>query len=411
MLNSLRNQLTSWFVILFVLLYCIGGILGLFIFDSVLTSQLDEDIRQLRSEIRPSIDFSAHRPTLQNWAMHAQSQHQILLATIQLFSDNGQLLEGYGPCGVPKLSSGTLTQGSGTDHISVRSNFKTLLDGDQVVGYLQVQVSTKQRDETMHQLGLTILILAPFFAISVWLIGYFFSAKAVEPVGQTLDLLRRFVADAGHELNTPITVIEASVETLEEMFKERHMSQDVLEVITRASARMKDLSANLMLLARMENPEIRARRVPLNLSEILVPLVEEFRSLAAPKNISINYHVPASLNILGHEDSFRAMISNLLDNALRYTDAGGTISVDVTGQESTVILSVEDTGIGIPPECLSHIFERFYRVDKSRSRAAGGSGLGLSIVKAIVDAHKGIIKAESQLGVGSKFTVTLPARS
>jgi signal transduction histidine kinase len=255
------------------------------------------------------------------------------------------------------------------------------------------------------------LILAPFFALSVWLAGYFFSAKAVEPVGETLELLRRFVADAGHEFNTPISTIEASVQTLEELFIDQDIPLEVLEGITRASARMRDLAANLMLLARMENPELYAKRAPVNLTEFLPKLVREFSTLAQQKEITISCHVPSSLVILGHEESLRTMVSNLLDNALRYTEQGGTISLNVTSDDTSVMLSVEDNGIGIPAESLHHIFERFYRVDKSRSRAAGGSGLGLSIVKAIVEAHKGIIKAESQPGVGSKFTVTLPARS
>jgi signal transduction histidine kinase len=411
MLRSLRNQLTTWFVVLFVILYWVGGILGLLIFDSVLTSQLDEDIRELSSEIRPSIDFPSQHPTLKNWAQHVLSHHQILLATIQLYDNDGHLLEGYGPEGVTKLASGTLGEGQGTQRISVRSNYKRLHEGDVVTGFLQVQVSTKHRDDALHQLGLTILILAPFFALSVWLIGYFFSAKAVEPVGQTMDLLRRFVADAGHEFNTPITTIEASVQTLEEMFKERDMPPDVLDMITRASARIRDLAASLMLLARMENPEVYAKRMPVNLNEFLTNLVEEFEGVAENKSIKITCNVPSSIVILVHEESLRTMVSNLIDNAIRYTESGGQISLNVTSEENSVILCVEDNGIGIPPESLGHIFERFYRVDKSRSRAAGGSGLGLSIVKAIVEAHKGIIKAESQPGVGTKFIVTLPARS
>jgi signal transduction histidine kinase len=229
-------------------------------------------------------------------------------------------------------------------------------------------------------------------------------------VGQTLDLLRRFVADAGHEFNTPITVIEASVQTLEEMFKEKDMPPDVLDVITRASARMRDLAASLMLLARMENPELVTKRVPLDLTESLEPLVAEFRQIGKGKGITITWEAPPKAQVLGHEDSLRTMVSNLLDNALRYTEPGGKVSFNIQAQEATVTLTVEDNGIGIPPESVNHIFERFYRVDKSRSRAAGGSGLGLSIVKAIVDAHKGVIKVESSLSHGTKFVVVLPAR-
>jgi len=408
MLNSLRGQLTSWFVGLFVALYCIGCVCGLVVFDSVLTAQLDEDLRELRSEIRPSVDFQSRKPTLKVWAENISSQQQPL-TTIQLYDSKGNILEHYGPAGVEKLAYGTLFQKRSAQNISVRSLYKALQDSDgNTMGYLQVQVSTKHRDDALHQFGLTLLIMAPFFALAVWLAGYFFSAKAVQPVGQTLDLLRRFVADAGHEFNTPITVIEASVQTLEENLKENE-SREILEVISRASARMRDLAASLMLLARMENPELAAKRVPIEINEVLIPVVEEFRGLAAQKDIRIKVAMPPHIVVTAHADSLRTMISNLLDNALRYTESGGTIAVNVVPQESAVIVTVEDTGIGIPPESLGHIFERFYRVDKSRSREAGGSGLGLSIVKAIVDAHKGIVKAESQIGVGTKFTVVLPS--
>jgi signal transduction histidine kinase len=409
MLDSLRGQLTSWFVGLFVALYCIGCVFGLVVFDSVLTAQLDEDLRELRSEIRPSVDFQSRKPTLKGWAENISSQQQ-LLTTIQLYDSEGNILERYGPAGVEKLAYGTLFQRQANQNTSVRSLYKALQDSDRnTMGYLQVQVSTKHRDDALHQFGLTLLIMAPFFALAVWFTGYFFSAKAVQPVGQTLDLLRRFVADAGHEFNTPITVIEASVQTLEENLKENE-SREILEVISRASARMRDLAASLMLLARMENPELVAKRTPIELNEILEPIVEQFESLAAQKNIRIKVNIPPNVVVLGNKDSLTTMISNLLDNALRYTDRGGTISLNVVGQESAVIMTVEDTGIGIPSECLSHIFERFYRVDKSRSRAAGGSGLGLSIVKAIVEAHKGVVKAESEVGKGTKFTVVLPSR-
>jgi signal transduction histidine kinase len=102
------------------------------------------------------------------------------------------------------------------------------------------------------------------------------------------------------------------------------------------------------------------------------------------------------------------MLSNLLNNALRYTEPGGTVTVSVARQEDDIAFTVLDTGIGIPHENLEHIFERFYRVDKSRSRAVGGSGLGLSIVKAIVDLHKGTVRVDSTIGKGSCFTVSLP---
>jgi two-component system phosphate regulon sensor histidine kinase PhoR len=103
------------------------------------------------------------------------------------------------------------------------------------------------------------------------------------------------------------------------------------------------------------------------------------------------------------------MLSNLLNNSIRYTETGGTVKVCVAAQDENIAFIIQDTGIGMPQDSLNHIFERFYRVDKSRSRAAGGSGLGLSIVKAIVESHKGTVKVESEVGKGSRFTVAIPS--
>ncbi len=419
MLDSLRTQLTSWFLGLFLLLYIAGGIAALLVFNSVLTGQLDEDLRELASELRPSINFLADKPTLKLWAVHLANYQHIFLPTIQLYDESGRILEEYGPPGITRLASGDLSSSNQENPINVRSTNKKLYrENNQPAGYLQVQVSTKQKGEVLFKLGRNLVLLAPVFAIAIWFAGHFFSAKAIKPVGQTLDLLRRFVADAGHEFNTPITVIEASVQTLEQMFQENSQGRgnnsraraDVLEAVSRASARMKDLAANLMLLARMENPELVSHMAPIPLSDILEPMLKEFLALASKKQIKIICNPTPSAVAIGHPESLRTMFSNLLDNALRYTESGGTITLSVCNQDNHVVFTIEDTGIGIPSDSICHIFERFYRVDKSRSRSQGGCGLGLSIVKAIVDAHKGIIKAESQVGVGTKFTVSLPAR-
>jgi signal transduction histidine kinase len=264
-------------------------------------------------------------------------------------------------------------------------------------------------DAIVHQFVITLIISAPLFALTVWAIGHFFAARASRPIDQTMQLLRRFVADAGHEFNTPITVIEASIETLDDTLKEKGLSTEVLEVIRRASERMKDLSAKLMFLAKMENPESVSDIEPIDLTKELAPLKEEYATISAQKKIPVTWNMEPNVMAVGNAESLRSMLSNLIDNALSYTESGGSVTVNLAAQPNSVTLSVEDSGIGIPAESIDHLFERFYRVDKSRSRAVGGSGLGLSIVKAIVDNHHGTIRVESQPGVGTKFTIVLPA--
>lgn len=409
MLKGFRTRLTIWFVVLFLLLYALGGLTALFVFGSALNRSLDDELAGLTSEIRPSIRFVDGTPTLRLWAETANRTQSHLIATIQLYDKNGQLLEEYGPIGVNKLERAT--KESRNEHgISVKSLSSELIDTGQSSGYLQIEVPTKHRDEALHQFRLAFLILTPFLAVAVFLCGYFFSGRAAKPLEETLTLLRRFVADAGHEFNTPISIIEASVETLEATFKENNISDEVLPVISRASKRMKDLAANLMLLARTERAELLSPRGPVELQNLVREVSQEHLELSRKKNISlVTNNVPAKA-MIGHGESLHHMLSNLVGNAISYTEPGGTVKVETTVSDNQVTIAVSDTGIGIPEEALPHVYERFFRVDKSRSRQAGGSGLGLSIVKAIVDAHHGSIHAESQPAKGSKFTVILPLK-
>ncbi len=412
MLHSLRLRLTFWFVILCLLLYSTGGFFGIFVLMSALTQAMDEELHTLQPEVRASVELVDSHPSLKTWAANARSVNLKFLPTIQLFDEGGRLLESYGAPGVNTLAEGTMRSGAGDRAISVRSFYKKIYADSpantKIVGYLQVQVSTKHQDEVIRQYILATLVLVPFGAVGLGLCGYFFSGKAVEPVGRTLQMLRRFVADAGHELNTPITVIEASLQTVEQMRQDNEDPTEVFEVITRASARMRDLAGNLMMLARVESLEQAWPHVPIDVRNIVLPLIGEFAELAKQKQIELVCTPVQSVELIGHSESLSRMMSNLLNNALRYTEPGGKVTVSVTAQEHDVAFTVQDTGIGIPAESLDHIFERFYRVDKSRSRAVGGSGLGLSIVKAIVDMHKGVIKVESTVGEGSIFTVVFP---
>jgi signal transduction histidine kinase len=262
----------------------------------------------------------------------------------------------------------------------------------------------------MSQFEFTFLMMAPVLAVALGAAGYVYSGKAVQPVDKTLQVLRRFVADAGHEFNTPITVIEASLQTLEETLKENGIPTDVLDMISRASSRMKDLAASLILLARIESPDVELPKTTVNVREMLESSVQEFSGLSRSKEIQLQCGTLPNALVYANEESLRIMFNNLIQNAIRYTEPGGTVTVNGTASENELTIVVEDSGIGIDAGNLEHIFDRFYRADKSRSRAAGGSGLGLSIVKAIVEAHKGTIQAQSELGVGSKFTVTLPSK-
>lgn len=407
MLKSLRRKLTLWFIGLFLVIYGCGGATAIFVFESGLSAAIDDEVEALAEEIMPSIRVINERPSLKLWATNAG--HLKMPASIQLFNADGKLYEAYGPPGVARLVEGPLSGMINGKSLSLRSNYERLDLPSKYPGYLQIQISTGHRDSAINQLIFTMLVLVPFLVIAVGLTGYIFAGQAVAPVAKSMDILKRFVADAGHEFNTPVAVIEASIQTLEESLKEHNLPTDILEIISRASNGMKELAADLILLASIDSPQMELPKDSLTLDEIIQPSFEAMTELAKNKSINLTHsQIPEGI-IFGNEHALKIMLSNVLSNALKYTDNSGSVHLSVDKNENNINISVKDTGIGIPKEHIENIFDRFYRVEKSRSRSAGGSGLGLSIVKAIIEVHNGNIKVESTPGKGSVFTITLPA--
>ncbi len=408
MLSKLRLRLTLWFVSLSILLYLILSILFILVFNHLLTDLLNEEVKGLLREIRPAIIYHNNKPTLTTWANVAKSSNLNLLATIQLYTPQGVLFEEYGPRGVKGLSKGIINLPNKNHQLSLLSFYRILEINNTCVGYLQIQLPTKSRDDALNRLTWTIIIIAPFLFAGLGVAGYFFSGTAIKPTEQSFLVLRQFMADAGHELTTPITVMQASIETLEKNDLLKHLSPEIIPVMLRSIVRMSDLARDLMLLAKMETPYLVLEMKSINLADIMKLISEEFKESFELKSIDFKQSINSDKAILAHEESIRALISNLLQNALRYTDSNGKVSISLNEKANHLILIVEDSGIGIPHENLPYIFNRFYRVDKSRSRAGGGSGLGLAIVKAIVEAHNGTIKVESTINVGTTFTVSFP---
>jgi len=214
------------------------------------------------------------------------------------------------------------------------------------------------------------------------------------------------VVNVTHELRTPLTAIKGFVETLEEeLDKEK---QNYLRIIKRNTDRLSHIVEDLLSLEELEEKGIRLEREEVNLKELAENVLKIFEQEARGRGLSLRLIADERLPLI-QADSFRLeqMFVNLLDNALKYTEKGG-VTIVLRAKESEVAVEVQDTGIGISEEHLPRIFERFYTVDKARSRRLGGTGLGLSIVKHIVLLHGGKIQVKSELGLGTTFNVTLP---
>ena len=216
-----------------------------------------------------------------------------------------------------------------------------------------------------------------------------------------------FVSNVSHELKTPITVLKGVIETLENENKP-DVIKGFLKKAKKRINQMDSLIDDLLILAKLESKEERIQKKKVKLRGVVKQIFDDLQHIASEKNIQIKNSVSSGFTVSVDEKKFSILLKNLIENAIKYNKQGGSVSVNADKRDRYVHITVSDTGIGIPKESLPLIFERFYRVDKSRSRNVGGTGLGLSIVKHITEAHNGKVEVESQVGKGSKFTIKLP---
>ncbi len=215
---------------------------------------------------------------------------------------------------------------------------------------------------------------------------------------------QRFVADVSHELRTPLTAIRGNVE----LIKRYGMDDESLEAIDDEVGRMSRMVNDLLLLARADNGELKLNITPLDLDGIVGEAYREARVLAKDRDLKVTMTDFEPVRINGDADRIKQLLLNLIGNALKFTPDGGEISLSLRKTEHDAVLQVKDTGIGIEPEHLQRIFDRFYQADASRFRIGEGAGLGLSIAQWIAEAHGGKIRVDSVVGEGTTFTVTIP---
>ena len=223
---------------------------------------------------------------------------------------------------------------------------------------------------------------------------------------------QRFIADASHELRTPLAVLRGETEVALGKARSTHEYRESLTLIKDEAERLSRIVEDLFILARqpIAVPPALVRK-PLSLNELLNDCVRAAQVLASQKNLDLRIDSGSSLIVLkGDDELLKRMLLNLLDNAVKYTPEGGQIAVELAKENGNAQIVVRDTGIGIPEMDQPHVFDRFYRVDKARSRSLGGAGLGLSIVRWIVEAHEGKIDIISAPDNGSEFIVQLPLR-
>ena len=218
----------------------------------------------------------------------------------------------------------------------------------------------------------------------------------------------RFTGDASHELRTPLTIIMGELELALRKKKSNEEYQDIISSSLNEVMRLSDVVKSLLMLSRAEQGKISTDMKETNLSEMMQELTEVATILAEPRNQYVTPRIEENLFVAADAPKLHQMFFNLIDNAIKYTPDNGMIGINLDSDGKYAIVRVRDTGIGISPEHQKKIFDRFYRVDKARSREMGGAGLGLSIVEWTVQEHNGDISVTSEVGQGSTFIVRIP---
>lgn len=250
-------------------------------------------------------------------------------------------------------------------------------------------------------------------SICMALVGYlifffvilFFSNRIIKPVTESYEKQKQFITDAGHEIKTPLAIIKADVDVLEMEYGENEWLDGIQAQVKRLSS----LTNDLVYLSRMEETETKLQMIEFPFSDVILEAAQAFHAIAQAQGKDFRCDVEPMLSLNGNEKSIRQLVNILIDNAMKYSPEGGIVSLSVHAQNRSLCLSVFNTTIDpIEKQNLSHIFERFYRMDFSRSSQTGGYGIGLSVAKAIVSAHNGRISAATQDGHSLQINVQFP---
>lgn len=277
------------------------------------------------------------------------------------------------------------------------------------LGYKMVFLDVTSRYSYLKNLIYTFSIVALVTLIAIYFISRFFANKSISPIKEAFDRQKQFIADASHELKTPLAVINTnadvllsnSEDTIKKQLKWIHFIKSEVE-------RMTKLTNDLLYLAQVDHSDIKLISTNFDLSETIENVILTMEASIFENNILLDYNIEPDVAAYGNSEQIKQVIMILLDNALKYTNPKGKISLSFKKYSNKSILKISNTGNGIPEEHLDKIFDRFYCVDKSRSRNSGGYGLGLAIAKAIVKQHNGKISVKSNSNENTTFIIELP---
>jgi signal transduction histidine kinase len=417
-LAGLRLRLTAWYVGTFLTILLLLGI-GLFAvitrrFDSDLDASLIIDTEQIET-------FASTRD-----AAEASRDVRIPERTLYVVDSLG---EAFDATPVPrwitllardawrsgqKLVDGQHAEGDRVLRAFARS-VREQRDGPFVAIAIADEIELEDRYATLiAEFGTAAFIAVVLVAVGGWIV----TRQSTAPIERSMEHMRRFMADAAHELRTPITVVRSRAEVALQRSRSAEEYAIALRGIDGEAQRLGHIVEDLLMLARADTGERPIERERVFLDDVALDAAEAARAIAHRKSIRVEVDSFEEAPVVGDSALLRQLVLILLDNAIKYTPTGGSVHMNVQTRDGSALLSVLDTGIGIPAEHVAHVFERFYRGDPARTRAAAnegtgvsseGAGLGLSIAYWIVSEHQGSIRIESKPDEGTLIEVRLPS--
>lgn len=424
MFQGLRSRLLLSYLVVMAAILSVFGTGVYVVFRRNLYSQLDKRLVTLAQSATPS--FNAVRSQGSKYLNQVEevpwrdifNRDQ---QSLEWFDAKGNLLgrKGFIEIDVPpEVGLATIQQQDGeaifrTHTLSVFVRINGQAGPPSLVGFIRASQSIDEIKAAQNELFGILVIGGLLTLILIGVGGFWLTQKAIEPIEASFQQLKQFTADASHELRSPLTAIKASVDVMRN-HPERVHPKDAkkLSAIAGATLQMSQTLEDLLFLARADaDPDVSIsdrKLTKIALNQILQNSCVLLEPLASEKKIVFKSKLEDDIDILGDMSQLSRLFSNLLENALQYTPEGGRVSLDLYKQNRFAVVTVRDTGIGIAPEQLSKVFDRFWRANKARSRREGGTGLGLAISQAIAKRHGGKIIVTSQVDIGSCFLVRIP---
>jgi heavy metal sensor kinase len=447
-LGTIKLRLTLWYLVSIVAMLAIFGTFGYYLLSRSLYRNLDESLRTRVIELKGSIKYDGARFTFDEGVNEV----------VMFFDADGVLAQRLGPdlksnidstVGLALVGKNAFQTAERAEGPAVRLYAVPFNADPQTRFALVVGKTTNEIVSVLSMFRMVILNSSIFVLILSGVGGMFLTDRTLKPVDQIAetargigesDLSRRidiqsddelgrlagtingmiarlevafkkerqFVADASHELRTPLAIIQAESSLALEKSRSLDEYQRSLELVSQEVGFMSEIVGKMLLLARSDSGSEPVDFEDIRLRDLLSELVQEVDLLVQDKGLTMTVGPMEDLKVRGDRTKLKQLFLNVLDNAIRYTPSGGTISASLARRDTSAVAAIADTGIGIPAEHLPFIFDRFYRVDRSRTAADGGTGLGLAIALSVAKMHGGAIEAESEPDKGTTFRVVLP---